>query len=118
VYNNRTYTGDLEKLPDDIIVTNGNILVNGKHIDEFNEKELQLNESIEVYYNNKQNHFSINLKKNKRFLRYYNDINTTIIEILIDKDKDNVPENYFFLLKNYENLVGEEINIIQIYILV
>ena len=38
---------------------------------EFNEKELQLNESIEVYYNNKQNHFSINLKKNKRFLRYY-----------------------------------------------
>lgn len=28
MYNNRTYTGDLEKLPDDIIVTNGNILVN------------------------------------------------------------------------------------------
>ena len=28
MYNNRAYTGDLEKLPDDIVVTNGNILVN------------------------------------------------------------------------------------------
>ena len=28
MYNNRAYTGELEKLPDDIVVTNGNILVN------------------------------------------------------------------------------------------
>jgi len=28
MYNNRVYTGELEKLPDNIVVTNGNILVN------------------------------------------------------------------------------------------
>ena len=81
-----------------------------------NKKELSdLNESIEVYYNYNtvQRKFIINLNENNRFLRYYENINTTVIQILIKKD--DVPENYFFSPRpNYENLGGEKIYISQI----
>ena len=65
---------------------------------ELNKKELsELKENIEVYYDNLQYKFIINLNENKRFLRYYKEINTTIIQIL--KNIDNIPENYFFTPK-------------------
>ena len=65
---------------------------------ELNKKELsELNENIEVYYDDLQYKFIINLNENNRFLRYYKEINTTIIQIL--KDIDNIPENYFFTPK-------------------
>ena len=81
---------------------------------ELNKEELlKLNENIEVNYNNLQNKFIINLKENKRFLRYYKEINITIIQILINID--SVSENYFFLPKaTYENLEGEKIYIAHI----
>ena len=81
---------------------------------ELNKEELlKVDESIEVYYNKRQDISIINLKENERFLRYYKDINTTVIQILIDKD--NIPEDYFFLPKStYGNLVDKKIYIIQI----
>ena len=81
---------------------------------ELNKKELlDSNENIEVYYDNLQYKFIIKLNENKRFLRYYKEINTMVIQIL--KDIDNVSEKYFLTPKpTYENLVGEKIYITQI----
>ena len=66
---------------------------------ELNKKELsELKENIEVYYDNLQYKFIINLNENKRFLRYYKDINTTVIQILLNIDINSAQENYFFHL--------------------
>ena len=83
---------------------------------EFNKKELlDLNENIEVYFNGLQNKFIINLKEKKRFLRFYKDINTTVIQILLNIDINSAQENYFFSPRTtYEDFVGKKIDITQI----
>ena len=60
-----------------------------------------VNENIEIYYDNQNKMFKINLNEKERFILNYSFINidVTIIEIL---PKDNINENYF-LLPNLDN---------------
>ena len=74
-------------------------------------------EEIDIFYNNQRNKFSIDLKKEKRFIQYYTIIEVDAISVEI-LPKDNIPD-YFFLLSNLDykfdfiNLKNTEICILQ-----
>ena len=74
-------------------------------------------EKIDIFYNNQRNKFSIDLKKEKRFIQYYTIIEVDAISVEI-LPKDNIPD-YFFLLQNLDynfnfiNLTNTEICIVQ-----
>ena len=61
---------------------------------------IELNESLQIFYDNEKSSFNINLNNEERFIRDYRylNIDATIIEIL---EKDNISENYF--LSPFEN---------------
>ena len=79
---------------------------------------IESNQSINVYYNNKQNKININLDIKERFIKsfLYINIDATVIEIL---SKDSIDDTFFSLpykdcyMDNYDELKNEKIYILQ-----
>ena len=84
------------------LMTNGHLI---------NKEIIESNETIEIYYDFGNIKNKINLDKNERFIKEYNYLNITIIEII---EEDNINEDYYLLpYLDYNNLEDKKIYIPQ-----